>query len=119
TGLGTPVPRLMTQDVRSLPVTAESQITSVNVTPKQGPSARQKQIVLTVSRVWAWFFLAGLITFFAASVSISTAGGVSFITVINTENILLAIEPVVLLALGQTFVIIAAGIDLSVGWVMG
>ena len=36
----------------------------------------------------------------------------------NSQNILVAIIPVLLLGLGQTFVIIAAGIDLSVGWVM-
>ncbi len=36
----------------------------------------------------------------------------------NSQNILTAIVPVVLLGLGQTFVIISAGIDLSVGWVM-
>jgi ribose transport system permease protein len=36
----------------------------------------------------------------------------------NSQNILMAIVPVLLLGLGQTFVIIAAGIDLSVGWVM-
>jgi ribose/xylose/arabinose/galactoside ABC-type transport system permease subunit len=31
----------------------------------------------------------------------------------------MAIVPVLLMGLGQTFVVIAAGIDLSVGWVMG
>ena len=82
-------------------------------------SARQKQFVLIFSRVWAWVFLAGLIAFFAASVSIQSRGGVNFLTIRNSQNILMAIVPVLLMGLGQTFVVIAAGIDLSVGWIMG
>ena len=49
---------------------------------------------------------------------LTTGGSVNFLTVRNSQNILVAIIPVLLLGLGQTFVIIAAGIDLSVGWVM-
>ncbi|MGA7392449.1 MAG: ABC transporter permease [Terrimicrobiaceae bacterium] len=82
-------------------------------------SARQKQLVLLISRVWAWVFLAGLIILFAASVSIQSGGDVNFLTIRNSQNILMAIVPVLLMGLGQTFVVIAAGIDLSVGWVMG
>ena len=47
-----------------------------------------------------------------------SGGSVNFLTVRNSQNILVAITPVLLLGLGQTFVIIGAGIDLSVGWVM-
>jgi ribose/xylose/arabinose/galactoside ABC-type transport system permease subunit len=82
-------------------------------------SARQKQLVLLISRVWAWVFLAGLIVFFATSVSVQSGGDVNFLTIRNSQNILMAIVPVLLMGLGQTFVVIAAGIDLSVGWVMG
>jgi ribose/xylose/arabinose/galactoside ABC-type transport system permease subunit len=82
-------------------------------------SARQKKFVLVFSRVWAWVFLAGLIAFFAASVSIQSRGDVNFVTIRNSQNILMAIVPVLLMGLGQTLVVIAAGIDLSVGWVMG
>ncbi len=82
-------------------------------------TARQKQLVLIVSRVWAWVFLALLIAFFTASVFSTSGGSVNFLTLRNSQNILMAITPVLLMGLGQTFVIIAAGIDLSVGWVMG
>ena len=82
-------------------------------------SARQKQLVLVFSRVWAWVFLAALIALFAASVSIQSRGDVNFLTIRNSQNILMAIVPVLLMGLGQTFVVIAAGIDLSVGWIMG
>ena len=82
-------------------------------------STVQKQFILLFSRVWAWVFLAGLVVFFAGSVSIQSHGDVNFLTIRNSQNILMAIVPVLLMGLGQTLVVIAAGIDLSVGWVMG
>jgi ribose transport system permease protein len=81
--------------------------------------ARRERLVLTLSRVWAWVFLAIVIVFFSISVSLVSEGSVNFLTLRNSQNILVAITPVLLMGLGQTFVIIAAGIDLSVGWVMG
>ncbi|MBI5668168.1 MAG: ABC transporter permease [Chloroflexi bacterium] len=82
-------------------------------------SNRQKQVILAVSRLWAWVFLVGLILFFTITVFSTSGGDVNFLTVRNSQNILMAITPVLLMGLGQTFVIIAGGIDLSVGWVMG
>ena len=76
---------------------------------------RKKQLILMVSRVWAWVFLAALVLFFAVSVHITSDGVVNFFTVRNSQNILVTITPILLLGLGQTFVIITAGIDLSVG----
>ncbi len=71
-----------------------------------------------LSRIWAWVFLGVMVLFFVAAVPLTTGGSVNFLTIRNSQNILVAIIPVLLLGLGQTFVIIAAGIDLSVGWVM-
>lgn len=75
-----------------------------------------KRFVVLASKLWAWAFLLLMIAFFIIAVPL--AGGATFLTVRNSQNILMAIVPVLLLGLGQTFVIIAAGIDLSVGWVM-
>jgi ribose transport system permease protein len=79
----------------------------------------RRRLLLAVSSIWAWVFLLGLIVFFTISVSASSDGAVNFLTLGNAENILMTITPVLLLGLGQTFVIISGGIDLSVGWVMG
>jgi len=98
---------------------SESQTASPSIVQLAPQSPRQKQIILIVSRVWAWAFLAILIIFFYLSVLAQSNGAVNFITLRNSQNILMAITPVLLMGLGQTFVIIAAGIDLSVGWVMG
>jgi ribose transport system permease protein len=75
-----------------------------------------KRFVIAASRFWPWVFLGLLIVFFI--VSVPMFGGATFFTLRNSQNILVAITPVLLLGLGQTFVIISAGIDLSVGWVM-
>ncbi len=84
-----------------------------------GRRLNRKQLIITLSRVWAWVFLVVLIAFFTISASITSGGVVNFLSLRNSQNILMAITPVLLMGLGQTFVIIAAGIDLSVGWVMG
>jgi ribose/xylose/arabinose/galactoside ABC-type transport system permease subunit len=86
-----------------------------------GPSGRRtstQRLALLLSRIWAWIFLAVMVLFFVVAVPLVSGGGVNFLTIRNSQNILVAIVPVLLLGLGQTFVIIGAGIDLSVGWVM-
>jgi ribose/xylose/arabinose/galactoside ABC-type transport system permease subunit len=83
-----------------------------------GARTRARRVTLFLSSIWAWLFLAFLVLFFVIAVPLTTGGAVNFLTVRNSQNILVAIIPVLLLGLGQTFVIIAAGIDLSVGWVM-
>jgi len=59
-----------------------------------------------------------MVLFFVVTVPLVSGGSVEFLTIGDSQNILVAIIPVLLLGLGQTFVIITAGIDLSVGWVM-
>lgn len=83
------------------------------------PLETRKRLVLAVSRVWAWIFLVGLILMFTVSVSVTSHGDINFLSLRNSQSILMTIVPVLLMGLGQTFVIISGGIDLSVGWVMG
>lgn len=71
-----------------------------------------QRIILMVSRVWSWIFLILLLIYFSWQ-------GTGFFSIRNSQNILVAIVPILLMGLGQTYVIIAGGIDLSVGWVMG
>lgn len=101
-------------------MTSEAHPTSATSSdPITSAADRRRDLIVAISRVWAWVFLAGLIAFFTISVSVSTDGEVWFLSLRNLMNILVAITPVLLMGLGQTFVIISGGIDLSVGWVMG
>ena len=70
------------------------------------------QAVRLIGRVWAWLFLLALIAFF-------TATAPHFFDLFNFQAMGANTAIVLVLALGQTFVIITGGIDLSVGYVMG
>src|SRR6266849_4085560 len=65
-----------------------------------------------VSRGWSWLFLFVLIIFFSIT-------GQGFLNVYNFQTIGADMALVLIMALGQTFVIISGGIDLSTGFVMG
>lgn len=71
----------------------------------------QRKTLIFIGKYWAWVFLVILIGAF------STAPG--FFSLDNFQAILANNSLLLVLALGQTFVIITGGIDLSTGWVMG
>ena len=67
---------------------------------------------------WPWLFLAILLIFFESWAR--AVYGISFLlNGFNIQSIALFAAAPLLLGLGQTFVIISGGIDLSVGFVMG
>jgi ribose transport system permease protein len=71
-----------------------------------------------ISRLWPWVFLCALLMFFEVWARIADHRSFIF-NAYNLQSIGLAASAPLLLAIGQTFVIITAGIDLSVGFVMG
>ncbi len=74
--------------------------------------AGQKEWLHRLGRAWVAFFLLGEIVVFSII-------GTGFFSARNFQNILVAATTILLLAAGETFVIITGGIDLSVGFVMG
>src|SRR5437660_10139372 len=64
-----------------------------------------------VSRGWSWLFLLVLILFFSLT-------GQGFLNLFNFQTIGADMSLVLIMALGQTFVILSGGIDLSVGFLM-
>lgn len=69
-------------------------------------------IIHFLGRHWSLFFL--ILLFFLFSLL-----GENFFSINNFNNILLGCSSLLLLATGETFVIISGGIDLSIGFVMG
>jgi ribose transport system permease protein len=65
-----------------------------------------------LARSWTYLFLIALLIFFSLT-------GPGFFTVRNFSNILVASTLVMLMAIGQTFVIITSGIDLSIAFTVG
>src|SRR5437764_10065803 len=83
------------------------------------PNANQSQPRKTalrpldiVSKGWSWLFLLVLIIFFSLT-------GQGFLNIFNFQTIGADMSLVLIMALGQTFVSLSGGIDLSVGFVMG
>jgi ribose transport system permease protein len=74
---------------------------------------RARVVFLLLTRFWIFFFLLGLILYF----SITTPNH-AFLEASNLKNIGLDTSEVILLAIGETFVIVTAGIDLSVGGIL-
>ena len=78
---------------------------------------RHPALVL-LAAAWPWLFLALLLVFFETWARASY-GATFLLNPYNLQSIAQSAALPLLLALGQTFVIIAGGIDLSVGFVMG
>jgi ribose transport system permease protein len=66
-----------------------------------------------LGRSWLFIFLIGVLAYFG----LSTPSG-TFLTGSNLEQIALNTSEVILLAIGETFVIVTAGIDLSIGGIL-
>ena len=71
-----------------------------------------------LSLAWSWLFLIGLLIFFEVWTQVAFDRTFLF-NAFNIQSVLIFTAAPLLLALGQTLVIIAAGIDLSVGFIMG
>jgi len=73
---------------------------------------KTKEIGINILRRWILIFLVGEIVFFSIV-------GTNYFSLNNLQNILVASTTVLLLATGETFVIITGGIDLSIGFMVG
>ncbi|WP_131114202.1 ABC transporter permease subunit [Lichenihabitans psoromatis] len=93
-----------------------AQMSSKVLTPRQPGSP--SRWLLWAAAMRAWLFLALLLIVFETWSRISY--GTSFVfSTYNAQSIAVFAVAPLLLALGETFVIIAGGIDLSVGFIMG
>lgn len=82
------------------------------------PPERRHPALAFLAAAWSWLFLALLLASFEAWARL--AYGATFLgNGYNLQSIAVSAALPLLLGLGQTFVIIAGGIDLSVGFVMG
>ena len=89
--------------------------------PTNLSTAKQKRsssdTLILIRQIWPWTFLVLLIVAF--SISSKTMNNVDFISIRSVQGILEYATQILLIALGETLIIIAAGIDLSTGWTLG
>jgi len=90
----------------------------LHVAPQADHADQTKNLITRIAQLRAWLFLAALILVFEIWARLSF-GGTFVFSPFNWQSIgIFAIAPL-LLAVGQTFVIISGGIDLSMGFIMG
>jgi ribose transport system permease protein len=88
-------------------------VSAAPVAPEQ-----QHALLRFFAAAWSWLFLLALLVFFETWAR--AAYGISFLfNGFNVQSIAMFAAVPLLLGLGQTYVIIAGGIDHSVGFVMG
>jgi ribose transport system permease protein len=90
----------------------------LHVAPQADHADVRKTVVQTIAQLRAWLFLGALLVFFEIWARADFGGsfvGSSF----NWRSVTIFAVAPLLLAVGQTFVIISGGIDLSAGFVMG
>jgi ribose transport system permease protein len=81
--------------------------------PAPSEQSRKQRLLYFLSRSWLFVFLLLLVLYFW----LTTPPG-TFLTWSNLSQIGLTTSEVVLLAIGETFVIVTAGIDLSIGAIL-
>ena len=89
-----------------------------HVKPQADHADHARTIVQRIADLRAWLFLAALLVGFEAWARASFGGTFIFNT-FNIQSIAIFAVAPLLLATGQTFVIISGGIDLSMGFIMG
>ncbi len=95
-----------------------SQSSAPHVAPQADHADKARTLLQRVADLRAWLFLAFLILGFEAWSRISF-GGTFLFNPFNIQSIAVFAVAPLLLATGQTFVIISGGIDLSMGFIMG
>lgn len=80
--------------------------------PHVASPAWRDTLIDLLARSWSYLFLLAMVIFFSVT-------GSGFLSVRNFSNVLVTSTLVMLMAIGQTFVIVTSGIDLSIGWTVG
>jgi ribose/xylose/arabinose/galactoside ABC-type transport system permease subunit len=87
------------------------------ITEQAAPKRTRLETLELLRKLWAWVFLVLLVLFF--TIAAKQLNDTNFLSARSIQGILVYATQILLVALGQTLVIITAGIDLSVGWTLG
>ncbi|MFK4809895.1 ribose ABC transporter [Devosia sp. ZW T5_3] len=96
----------------------QAQSASTHIAPQADHAERALNWMQRIANLRAWLFLAALIIGFEIWARVSF-GGTFILNPFNIQSIAIFAVAPLLLATGQTFVIISGGIDLSLGFIMG
>src|SRR5690348_5000008 len=91
---------------------------ATHVKPPADHAERAKSLLQRIADLRAWLFLLALVAAFEIWAR-SEFGGTFILNPFNLQSIAIFAVAPLLLAIGQTYVIISGGIDLSMGFIMG
>jgi len=86
--------------------------------PQADHAEQARTLVQRIADLRAWLFLVALVAVFEIWARVNF-GGTFLLNTFNLQSIAIFAVAPLLLATGQTFVIISGGIDLSLGFIMG
>ena len=95
-------------------MSVEQEATAETLSETNGRS--KTELLSTVRKVWPWIFLLIMIIIFTIA---ARTNDINFLSIRSVQGILNYTTQILLLALGETLVIITAGIDLSTGYILG
>lgn len=85
---------------------------SLAQTPEPKKNVQREKFIEFLANSWSYLFLLGMVIFFSIT-------GTGFFSIRNFSSVLTTSTLIMLMAIGQTYVIVTAGIDLSIGWTVG
>jgi ribose/xylose/arabinose/galactoside ABC-type transport system permease subunit len=93
----------------------KGQGTALTATAK--PKRTRSENLVLIRKVWPWVFFVVMVSFF--TLAARSMNDTNFLSPRSVQGILVYATQILLIALGETLIIIAAGIDLSVGYILG
>jgi ribose/xylose/arabinose/galactoside ABC-type transport system permease subunit len=91
----------------------KAQTPAVSVSPKKNRATN----LSSIRKVWPWFFLVAMVIVFTISAKVTN--GTNFISVRSIQGILTYATQIALIGMGETLIMIAVGIDMSSGYMLG
>jgi ribose transport system permease protein len=105
-------------DLNTTPSDAAAHATHHHVAPQADHDEADKTLIQRIAQLRAWLFLVVLLVIFEVTSRVSFGG--SFVgSTFNWQSVAVFAVAPLLIAVGQTYVIISGGIDLSAGFIMG
>jgi ribose/xylose/arabinose/galactoside ABC-type transport system permease subunit len=96
-------------------MSVENEATSATVAPVVRKSRSER--LSRIRRIWPWVFLIAMVTIF--TVASKVLNNVDFISYRSVQGILVYTTTILLIGLAETMVMLTAGIDMSVHYILG
>ncbi len=98
-------------------IASQNKAIAEELVPQPSRAKRGLEMLAALRKIYPWAFLITMLVFF--TVASQAVNNVNFLTPRALQGIAVYTTQILLLGLGETLIIISAGIDLSVAWILG